>query len=339
MNTTKYFFRLTALTSISHSNKKAGTTELFNTESVVRENGDIAQVPYITGNAMKGVLRRLGFEIMLSKLGLDPEISDPVSNENFGVLTKNRLEVLFNGSILTSDTSRGIDVEAGARLSNLIPWFGIVGGCLGNQMAKSRWCVHDAVLICEENKERLEMMAHSENENLAILDDTVIIPSRRLLQREDFSHKDDFRGGAVLRYLPEPERLKLISAQAGDFSDRALPDWQDKEAGQHTQMRYTVQTLSAMSRLYWRIDTHDLTPLMEDAFLTTMAHFMSRPYIGGKQNRGKGMIAIECLGRNKISPATGQFETAVGFQVGEMYMAHLEKNREEIIKAVEAIAK
>jgi len=339
MNTTKYFFRLTALTSISHSNKKAGTTELFNTETVIRENGDAVQVPYITGNAMKGILRRLGFEIMLSKLGLDPEMTDPVSDETFGILTKNRLEVLFNGSILTSDTSRGIDVEAGAQLSNLIPWFGIVGGCLGNQMTKSRWCVHDAILICDENKGRIKMMAESEGDSLDIFGDVAIIPARRLLQREDFSHKDDFRGGSVLRYLPEPERIKLIAGQASDFSERTLMDWKDKDAGQHTQMRYTVQTLCAMSKLYWRIDTHDLTPLMEDAFLTTMAHFMSRPYIGGKQNRGKGMIAIECLGRNKISPATGKFETAVGFQVGQMYMTHLEKNREAIIKAVEAIAK
>lgn len=349
MNTTKYFMKVTALQPISHIGRSASTGSLFNTEDVLLANGQSVAVPLVTGNAMKGVLRRVGMEAMLSLLGLDPEAANYLADDQPNPLTQNRLEILMNGSILSKQSSgRGINVDLGAKFADLIPWFAVVGGCLGNTMMQGRISVQPLTLICEENRARLEMMEEDialgtftgaeTGERVHILEGEALIPARRTLQQQNFSHKDDFHGGAATRYLSEGERQKLLTAQTAEQEKREDADYQDDQTGQHVQMRYSLQTIKAGAKFFWRIDTFDLTPLMEDAFLTTMAFFLSRPYVGGNRRQGLGLVSVRCIGMNRVEPAKGEWSQDVGFKVGDPYLSHLKARRAEILAVIQALA-
>lgn len=244
MNTTSYFMRVTALNPISHIGKTASTGALFNTEMV---NGK--EVPYITGAACKGVLRRIGMDVMLSMLGLDPEQYDnEIIKDRPDLLTQNRLEVLFNGSILTKTGSRAIKIDTGATLAEFIPWFAVVGGCLGNTMMQGRIAVHPMSLICQENEERLRIMENSisrrvsGNDSIDIIGNMEIATARRQLQRQEFSHKDDFNtlNSQAARFLSIREKESLVDEKAARLSDKQDPDWQDNNT--HVQMRFSKQT-------------------------------------------------------------------------------------------------
>jgi hypothetical protein len=346
MNTTSYYMKVTALNPISHIGKTASTGAIFNTERV---NGK--DVPYITGASGKGILRRIGMEVMLSMLGLDPEQAGDVIADKPKGLSQKQLEVLFNGSILTSSGTRSIDVAQGAQLAELIPWFAIVGGCMGNMMMQGRIAVHPMILICEENRTRLKAIEKHIGRRLLAVgqegEDTAvsILPeevstARMHLQRQEFTHNDDFNrlGSGASRFLPPADRHEMITAHALEFYKREEPDYQDKE--NHVQMRFSVQTMTAGAELFWRIDTFDLTPLMEDAFLTTFGHFLARPFVGGMRRMGMGLVDVEFLGRSRVEPVQASFSTAVSVnKVGDMYRAHLQENREEIVRLLEVLGK
>lgn len=345
MNTTSYYMTVTALNPISHIGKTASTGAIFNTERV---NG--RDVPYITGASGKGILRRIGMEVMLSMLGLDPEGADGIITESptSKGLNRKQIEVLFNGSILTSGSSGTVDVSQGAQLAALIPWFGIVGGCLGNMMMQGRIAVHPMILMCEENQPRLKAVERHINKRLMSEDDDTAVslgvdetqPARTYLQRQSFTHNDDFNriGSSASRFLPPAEQEELHQSLSLDFYQRQEVDFQDDE--NHVQMRFSVQTLTAMSKFFWRIDTFDLTPLMEDAFMTTFGHFLARPYIGGMRRMGMGLVDVEFLGRSRVEPVKSQFSTAVSVnRVGGLYEAHLRDNRDEIVRLLEVLGK
>lgn len=344
MNTTSYIMKVTALNPISHIGKTASTGSIFNTEKV-----DGQDVPYITGTAMKGLLRRIGMEVMLSAIGLDSENYDTdVITDKPSVMTQNRIETLFNGSIL-SKSGRGIDISQGAYLSELIPWFAIVGGCLGNMMMQGRIAVNPMILVCKENYNRLNLVEQSINYRLSgddkiklIADDDKMESYRYFLQRLENTHLDDFNrlGSPAMRYLPKNERTALIETKSMDFMERQAVDYQDESS--HVQMRYSNQVITANSKFIWQVDTFDLTPLMESAFHLTMSHFLSRPYIGGKRTYGFGHVHIEPLGRSRVAPVKSAFSSELGFKAGDdrgnLYYRHLINRKDEIIKAIETIA-
>ena len=342
MNTTSYYMNVTALNPISHIGKTASTGAIFNTERV---NG--RDVPYITGASGKGILRRIGMEVMLSMLGLDPDQADGIITDapTGKGLSRKQIEVLFNGSILTSTGSRTVDVAQGAQLAELVPWFGIVGGCLGNMMMQGRISVHPMVLYCEENKPRLQAIEKHINKRLfdeegdgVSLGVEDVRPAREQLQRQSFTHNDDFNrlGSSATRFLPPAERQEMVQGMALDFYERQEPDFQDDE--NHVQMRFSVQTIAAMSKFFWRIDTFDLTPLMEDAFMTTLGHFLARPYIGGMRRMGMGLVDVAFVGQSRVEPVKAQFSTAVSVnRVGGLYEAHLRENRDEIVRLLEVL--
>jgi len=343
MNTTSYYAKVTNLQPVSHGGKSASTGTLFNTEKVMFDDKPV-EVPFVSGNSMKGVLRRVGMEFMASVLGWDTEAAGNAADgmETQNPLTDRRLSLLWNGHILETG-KRTIDVGLTAWLSELIPWLAVVGGCVGNQMIHGRIAVHPLTLICEENADRLLQMQKSINDRMEdgrieiLKDGDKVLSFRRHLQWQEFTHKDDLKDNRVTRFLPAAQQTKLLESQVESQRERAKPDFVDTKVGQHVQMRYSIQTINAMSHWFWAIDTFDLTPLMEDAFKTTMAAFLSRPYIGGNKRQGMGLIQVEWLGFNVIEPTRGRGGLEVGFTAGQQYVQHLQEHKEEIVEVLEAL--
>lgn len=344
MNNITYYMKVTAIEPISHIGESAGIGSLFNQEEIIMPGGRKTRVPCITGAAGKGILRRVGMEVMLALLGLDPEKANYLSHDQANPLTQHKLEVLFNGSILTSVGERGVKVDVGAQLAELIPWFAMVGGCLGNQMLKGRMAVDNLILICQENEWRLKMIDQdikqvTGTDGLEVMPTHDLLSAREHLSMYKRSHKDDFKGGSVLRFLPPGKREQILLLQAENQKEREGAGWQDEEAGQHVQMRYEVQGIKAGSQFFWSITGMDWTDLMHDAFQTTLAFFLSRPYLGGMSARGFGRVHLEFLGANVVEPAQGRLETALAPKPGDLYRNHLDQRRDEIINLLKALEK
>ena len=73
MRTTRWEGTLTALSSIAHGGETRGTITLLRRELVCSSSGELVHVPIVSGNTLRGRLRRLGEELLLSLI----HISEP----------------------------------------------------------------------------------------------------------------------------------------------------------------------------------------------------------------------------------------------------------------------
>lgn len=130
---------ITALSQIMQTgDQKTGASTLLPVKSVWYD-GDVVEVPYISGNSVRGRLRRLIMADMCKLLG-DYEFGDPhVWHSFFG---GGQLQAIGPGGI--------IDVGLRKQISKLCPPGALWGFSLGNQVLESKMIVHDMDLLCSE---------------------------------------------------------------------------------------------------------------------------------------------------------------------------------------------
>lgn len=179
-----YRFNGTVLlrTSLAHNGGEVnGTITQFRRKRFRALRGGWNEVPVYSGNALNGILRRLGMLHMLRTLGYDAEVlaeaadaaapvtdtvddgGRPPQDEQqglFGEEQERRIKrgglslaafyFLFSGGALTSTGSRGIDVEEARKLRELIPLVGVFGGAMGNQMMPGCRKISDLYPLCGE---------------------------------------------------------------------------------------------------------------------------------------------------------------------------------------------
>lgn len=323
MQTLVFEGTMTALTSISHIGDSHGVNSKLRREKVIQSNGSVEEVPIISGNALRGILRDRGMLHMLKLLGYG------VNDETGEVkgLSLSAFYFLFSGGALTKDLgNRGLDVDEARRWRSLIPLVAVFGGAMGNQIMPGKAKIGKAIPICTET-------AH-------------IIPERflggvdsvwELCQEEAYTRRDDEKNDN-LRQLITPEVRGLLEADAS--AKRAKSGTKDDvegETGQKQQMRYYVETLAAGSRLYWEISMDDVTDLEREAFFVTLAEFSRFPYIGGKSSVGHGKISVKFDNWIEIdSRVTNGKELSFG--IGNLYQKHLQERGDEIRQLINGLA-
>jgi len=140
---------LTAKTPIFHGgNEKTGSVALLNRIKYI-VNGEAMEIPFISGNAVRGVLRRHAFKDFLDMLGYEIDVSTKGGQRLY--------HTLFAGGVLESvEGSEGaIDVELKRRILQLIPPARLFGFSYGNQMIEGRMKVGHLLPICRELNEYL----------------------------------------------------------------------------------------------------------------------------------------------------------------------------------------
>lgn len=323
MQTLVFEGTMTALTSISHIGDSHGVNSKLRREKVIQPNGSVEEIPIISGNAMRGILRDRGMLHMLKQLGYG------VNDETGEVkgLSLAAFYFLFSGGALTKDLgNRGLDVDEARRWRSLIPLVAVFGGAMGNQIMPGKAKIGKAIPICTET-------AH-------------IIPERflggvdsvwELCQEEAYTRRDDEKNDN-LRQLITPEVRGLLDADASAKRAKAgTKDDVEGETGQKQQMRYYVETLAAGSRLYWEISLDDVTDLEREAFFVTLAEFSRFPYIGGKSSVGHGKISVKFDNWIEIdSRVTNGKELSFG--IGNLYQKHLQERGDEIRELINGLA-
>ncbi|ABH00264.1 conserved hypothetical protein (plasmid) [Rhodococcus jostii RHA1] len=121
-STVRWDVELTALSSISQKGEDSGTTTtLLRREPVIQPDGKPVLVPIVSGNSLRGGLRRIAEELFRDVIGYEQQI--PLSAAH----------ALRNGGSLTKVTGDGLTGRRRQRLRELVPPIGVFGGNGGGQ--------------------------------------------------------------------------------------------------------------------------------------------------------------------------------------------------------------
>src|SRR3990167_3880206 len=137
---------MTLLTSCSHIGDTHGVNAKLRREKVAQPDGTVEEVPIISGNSLRGILRDVGMLHMLRHLGYGV-------NEETGEVQGLNLPAfyfLLSGGSLTSTGKLGIDIDEARKWRDLIPLVSIFGGAMGNQIMPGKLSIGKAIPICAE---------------------------------------------------------------------------------------------------------------------------------------------------------------------------------------------
>jgi CRISPR type IV-associated protein Csf2 len=323
MHTYVFEGQMTALTSISHIGETHGITSLLRREKVVQPDGTSEEVPIISGNSIRGILRDRGMLHMLRTLGYG-------ANEQTGAVTGLSLAAfyfLFSGGALTKDGPSGLDVDEARKWRGLIPLVSVFGGAMGNQIMPGKVRIGKAIPICAETAHLLPARFVNGGTN-SIWD---------MVQREPYTRRDDEKN-ENLRQIIAPKVRALLEASAADKRAKVRSGADEVAEGQHQQMRYYVETFAAGTTFFWDIALDDVADVEFDAFCITLAEFSRLPYLGGKSNVGHGKVSIKFDNWTLIDPRLTPTGTSVSTSLGTKYMDHLKAHGAEIKELIDAFA-
>jgi hypothetical protein len=309
---------VTALTSITHNGGDSfGISTKLRRERFVQPDGSVEEVPTISGNGVRGVLRDRGMQHMCKALGYGVEKDGHVSG-----LSLAAFYFLFSGGSLTSTATDGLDIDKARELAKTIPLVGVFGGAVGNMILPGKLKCGKLIPICAETAHLLPDV-YRETARTSVWD---------YVQEEMFTRRDDEKDEHLRRALAPESRLLLDNPAS---RRTALAEGRGEAA---QQMMYYVETLPAGTRFFWKITLDDVTDIEYEAFLTTLAEFSRRPYLGGKSGTGMGEVAVSFDKWLRIDSRLAPQGEAVDLPLGHAYVRHLTASGPSIRKILEEFA-
>jgi CRISPR type IV-associated protein Csf2 len=334
MQQVQFHGRVTALSSISHNGGQSfGISSKLRRETFVQPDLTTEEVPVISGNAMRGVLRDRGMFHFCRCLGY----GDPITTEEGKVtgvcgLSKTAFYYLFSGGSLTA-AGKGMDIDRARELNRMIPLASVLGGAIGGQIMPGKVKIGKMIPICRETNH--------------LLPETFQMPTAQSIweytQEEMYTRKDDAKNEHLRQVLEGSHKAIASSLQPSLIGDvgGAMPvkskgtALEEKE-GTPQQMMYFVETLAAGTSFYWRIILDNVTDLEFEAFLVALVEFSKMPYVGGKSGTGLGEISVDFNQWVRIDSRLVQGEE-VGAPIGDAYRKHLNDHGPEIRRILEAL--
>lgn len=295
----------TLLSSLSHGGDHAGTVQMLRRERIVQPDGSIEEVPVVSGNAWRGVLRDHSAHLLWSQLG-EPDLPLPVFHALWsgGALTK-----AGTGSVLGSRELR--------TLRQLVPHVALFGAAGGGRILEGKLMVGKLVPICRETAHIVppeSLPAHPES-------------YMSMLQIEEFSRMDDAKRGWADRPLGRAAELT-----GGDTLPVPAAEPEEPEAAPQ-QMRYGTETIAAGCRLHFWLALQQVTELEVEAMMLALGSWArAGAHIGGRSSTGHGRLALDCESWS-VAPArlTG---SGLARTMGTALRDHVESHRTEIIEAI-----
>lgn len=253
---------VTALNQISHNGvENGGNVQSFRKEKVQQPDGRVCEVPIISGNAIRGILRDLGASQMLNKMGTDSDNPHKVNLHLF--------QMLFSGGSLSSGKGNGNDIEKIKELRLNVPLLSLLGTANGNNMLPGKVQVNPLLPICYENLHRIPTKYHPAKP----------VSCYKILQITTQTRKEDTQNPKYEKYIDKSEFDKVST----------------------TQMLYSIETISAGTQFYWKVVLKDVTLLEFDAFVTLLEEFKQNAMIGGKSAVGFGNIELSNMEWTEIA--------------------------------------
>lgn len=317
MRTYLFEGKMTALTSIAHNGGQSfGITSKLRREKFVQLDGSTEEIPVVSGNSLRGMLRDRGMLHMCKALGYGvSEQTGEIDGLNLAAFY-----FLFSGGALTAEgQERGIDIDRARKLRELIPLVGIFGGALGNMIMPGKAKIGKAIPVCAETIHLLpERFRPDAPQSIW-----------EYIQEEMYTRKDDEKNEHLRQVIAGPVRA-LLDGPTPKLARGGL-----QKAPQ--QMMYYVETLAAGVTFYWRVTLDDATDCEFEAFLTTLVEFGRMPFIGGKSAAGLGEVSISFDKWIEIDSRVAATGSEVALPIGKAYQEHLANRGTEIRETLGAM--
>ncbi len=190
-----------AQSSIVHrEDYTAGGTDnfaLFRREKILTTNGDMVQVPIVSGSSFRGVLRRIGEELTAAALDYEG-----------AALPVPAAHLLRNGGRLAKSASPFTDKDE-RQLKALVPQIAVFGGAASGRIMSGLLAVGKVLPEVAELAHILPRPTRSD-----------ALPAVRTLAEESFTHLSDHR--ATTDYAPSPD-VDETTSPLGRFGVETLP--------------------------------------------------------------------------------------------------------------------
>lgn len=131
---------VTALSPLSHNGDTPGGNSTRLRHQVVMVDGELRKIPYVSGNAVRGYLRRRAMTDMLRRIGYTVDATSAGG--------KRLWHAMHSGGILQAKS--GMDLADKIRVYDTIPMLRLFGWAWGNQMIESRLKVANMMPMCSE---------------------------------------------------------------------------------------------------------------------------------------------------------------------------------------------
>lgn len=254
----------TLLSSLSHGGEHAGTVGFLRREKIAQPEGGTVDVPIVSGNALRGLLRDHAADVFWRALG-QPELPVAV----FHLLWS-------GGSLSRAGTSKSLSAHQLARVRELVPLVSLFGGSGAGRIIEGKLSVGKLVPVCTET-------AH-------ILPDG-LVPSESvwaMLQVEEFTRRDDAKRDLLQPAIGTGDGGGQLALDTGT----AEPDVEVDGPAQ--QMRYGVETLAAGTRLHWWMSLRHVTAAERDLFVAALDSWTTDgAHIGGRSATGHGRLRLD----------------------------------------------
>lgn len=190
----------TALSSISHNGgEKNGTIVQLRREKFVQKKGNVVEVPVISGNSIRGKIRDLAAQDILTR---KDGVKVQVDADSFNLL--------FSGGSLESVGTKNLDIEKVRQLRKDIPMISVLGCSIGNTILPGKVDIGKMIPICKETLHLIPEKFHGTAEIKTIWeycqvemntrkDDTKDENKRAFIQKEFLT--EDLRGGQMMYHI------------------------------------------------------------------------------------------------------------------------------------------
>lgn len=301
---------ITLQSPLSHIGEVTGNVSNLKTLKLLDLEGQPRQCFTYSGNALRNkILRREGIARAMSALGL--ELNPDVHH------------TLFAGGRIDGGTGNDMDLDR--RIRQLMPWLSVLGtakpakvfGAKDAQMVQGRINVGSGYLVCYESAkyiyeqfpgalppEALEGLGEIARSKRELGSDPFTPPSedaiasfhaaksqyipylRKVLRSwtEHISVDQTTRRDSVL----DPSLRKFLQPEVASL----LPGDSSGKPKKSDQMIASDRLIMAGSQLYSRWDFYG-TAIEEGFLYDALIAFSECPYLGGKGNRGNGLVNLE----------------------------------------------
>lgn len=314
--TVAYEILVEAVTPIAHHRESLGNHSLIERRKVRRPDGSWAQVPAVSGDALRHGLRQAAAYAFLDAIGL-------LGAES---LTESALRLLFAGGMVTGRGDSGnVKLDDYHALCDVFPPLALLGGCVSSRIVPGRLVSEDALLVCEESA---HLVPRWMTERAGALDGC-----RAHITTHQRVRMDPALDPQKAALLASPHAKALVDRHRKGEQAHEDDDAVAREQSKSTMLPRSFEAVAAGSLFSWRVLATCRSALDLDTFQAMVGGFLSSARVGGK--RGTGFGAIRAIAANAaavMSPSAAMRSvdmTALGPRVGEVFRAHVRERADQ----------
>lgn len=306
----------TLLSSLSHGGEPAGTVGFLRREKIIGPDDRPVDIPIVSGNSLRGLLRDYSADVMWRSLG-----SPPLPPQVFHLLWG-------GGALAKAGAGHVLGARQLGQVRRLIPHVSLFGGSGAGKIMEGKLRVGKLTPICAET-------AHIVPADLAGPDPASIW---EMVQIEEFTRRDDAKRDQLhgaIQGLAELNGSTTPAIGAGTLLtvEPSAPAVEDT-GGPAQQMRYGTETLAAGARLHWWMSLRNVTAVETALFAAALeAWSADGGAIGGRSATGHGRIRLDARQWAAQTPTTtiGEALQVAGL---DPLTEHVAEHRGEILAAL-----